>query len=599
MKSVKREKSKNFDNISKVVRYFLPIAFKKFPGFFILSVIKAICDAARPMVNVLAMPYIIDELLGNRRTDKLILYAVIIVVGGGLLSLASGVIMRFMIKYDVDMDAYFSLKLSKKVMELDFQHTESKEALDALQAAKNGYPDYSGGIYGMSISFFGVISSAITIAGLVTVIAVYAPILFAIIIVTVLLNTYLMSKINKLEVQHNMTRSKRNRIFNYFAFKLTDFRYGKDIRLYNAKAMMADKWDSYRDSDIADLVDEANHTMPFWFGRGFFNAVRNFATYVYLGILTLTKAISIGVFTQMITAGQAFSSTMEALMMNFQNVSKACSYAVEYVNFMDYPDAISKGNEKIKDIPHTIEFRDVTFRYPGSDVLVLDKINITLHPGEHLSVVGLNGAGKTTFVKLLCRLYDPTEGTILLDGIDIKEYDYEEYMKLFAPVFQDFKLLAFTVRENVILDGEESDESIDALLAEVGLGSKMESLTKGKETLLFKAFDENGIEPSGGEQQKLAIARALYKDAPVVILDEPTAALDPVAEYDIYRQFDTMVGGKSAIYISHRLSSCKFCHRIAVFGGGKVCEYGTHDELIGKEDGVYAEMFRAQAQYYN
>ena len=187
---------------------------------------------------------------------------------------------------------------------------------------------------------------------------------------------------------------------------------------------------------------------------------------------------------------------------------------------------------------------------------------------------------------------------ILLDGINIKEYDYAEYMSLFSPVFQDFKLFSFSVKENIVLNESCSDDELNKLIVQVGLSEKIASMENGTATNLFKAFDENGIEPSGGEQQKIAIARALYKKAPVVILDEPTAALDPVAEYDIYRQFDTLVGEKTAIYISHRLSSCKFCDRIAVFSEGRIKEYGTHDELSVQNGGIYAEMFAAQAQYY-
>ena len=171
-------------------------------------------------------------------------------------------------------------------------------------------------------------------------------------------------------------------------------------------------------------------------------------------------------------------------------------------------------------------------------------------------------------------------------------------MKLFSVVFQDFRLLAFSVKDNILLGKEDESERVGKLLEKVGLKKKVESLPKGEDTTMFRAFDKNGVELSGGEQQKLALARALYKDAPVVILDEPTAALDPVAEYEIYRQFNDIVGGKTAVYISHRLSSCKFCDKIAVFSGGTIAEYGTHDELVHKPDGIYAEMFHAQAQYY-
>lgn len=191
-----------------------------------------------------------------------------------------------------------------------------------------------------------------------------------------------------------------------------------------------------------------------------------------------------------------------------------------------------------------------------------------------------------------------------MDGINIKEYDYQQYMQVFAPVFQDFKLFAFKIRENLLLkDCEEMDPVTDEALAretlrKIGMEEKVDSFKNGLDTVLFKQFDEEGIEPSGGEQQKLAIARALVKDAPVVILDEPTAALDPIAEYEIYRNFEELVKGKTAIYISHRLSSCQFCDHIAVFSEGGVKEYGTHAELVDLPGGVYAQMFAAQAQYY-
>ena len=229
--------------------------------------------------------------------------------------------------------------------------------------------------------------------------------------------------------------------------------------------------------------------------------------------------------------------------------------------------------------------------------------NLTVEKGERLSVVGLNGAGKTTLIKLLCRLYDPTEGQILLDGTDIREYDYAQYMKQFSPVFQDFKLFGFSVCENITLkDRENLDEKdrrcVSGLLKQAGLDKFAEKLDSGEDTKLFKYMDEEGIEPSGGEQQKLALARALYKDAPVIILDEPTAALDPVAEYEIYKQFNSLIQDKTAFYISHRLSSCRFCDHIAVFSEGRVAEYGTHEELVNIPDGIYAGMFEAQAQYY-
>lgn len=305
----------------------------------------------------------------------------------------------------------------------------------------------------------------------------------------------------------------------------------------------------------------------------------------------------------MIESANALDSTMNGLVWNVQDIIRRCNYAYEYVLFMEYPEAIEKNTDKVQAGLHMIEFRNVSFAYPGTDRKVLEDINITIEPGEKLSIVGLNGAGKTTFIKLLCRLYDPTSGQILMDGKDIREYDYQEYMKQFAPVFQDFQLLRFTIGENILHKDprqrtDEEKEKVDEIIRLVGLEDMVGKLGKGIDTTLFKIFEEDGIEPSGGEQQKIAIARALNKDAPVIILDEPTAALDPIAEYEIYRHFHTLVGNKTALYISHRLSSCRFCDRIAVFADGRIAEYGSHDELVNIPDGIYAKMFEAQAQYY-
>ena len=326
-------------------------------------------------------------------------------------------------------------------------------------------------------------------------------------------------------------------------------------------------------------------------------------TYGYAAYLALNKAFSIGVFSQMVEAAGGLNRTLEGLVMNVTELFKRCGYAYEFVIFLRYPEVLQKGNRPVPKGLHTIEFRDVSFAYPGSGHKVLDGVSLRVEKGERLSLVGLNGAGKTTLIKLLCRLYDPEEGQILLDGTDIREYDPEQYRAAFAPVFQDFSLFAFSVAENICLKDEkeitkEERARVLSLIGRTGLERMTEKLPRGIDTPLFKLFDSQGVEPSGGEQQKLALARALYKDASVIILDEPTAALDPIAEYEIYRKFNDLIENKTAFYISHRLSSCRFCDHIAVFSGGRVAEYGTHEELVGKEGGLYAGMFEAQAQYY-
>lgn len=599
MQKSQNKKERTFKTVRATLGYFFPIAWKNHKSYFFLGALNIILKAATPFVEMLMLPLIIDELLGGRDIGKLVFYAAVIVIGGKtILSLLSSVISTTMEKYSEKFTNYFTESMSRRVMELDFQLTEDKKALDQIESARTGIDWYSGGVHGISQQFFNIISALFTIAGVVVLILLNAPMLFfitaAILVITAIIN----NKRNRIEIKAYGQLSKLNRIFGYLGWELQDFRYGKDIRLYGAKDMMVEKWEQYSKECLKNWKWQADKSLPYNIITTLTVIARDFCSYLYLGILVITGKISIGIFSQMLLAGATFHSSMQTLIFSVQEIIKRCNYAYEYVKFMDYPAAIEKGSRPVKTGAHTIEFKNVSFAYPNTDIKVLNGVNVTLHPGEHLSVVGLNGAGKTTFIKLLCRLYDPTKGEILLDGINIKEYDYNEYMALFSPVFQDFKLFAFSVKDNIALAEECNDEQIASLLHQVGLTSKIESLEKGADTLLFKSFDENGIEPSGGEQQKLAIARALYKKAPVVILDEPTAALDPVAEYDIYRQFNSLVGGKTAIYISHRLSSCRFCDRIAVFSEGRIKEYGTHAELAGLPSGVYAEMFAAQAQYY-
>ncbi len=595
---MKKEKKQKQKIVRPVLKYFLPVAWKSFKGYFICGIFRVVISAVTPFINILMLPLIIDELLGGRDVEKLIIYAAIIVLGNALLNMLNSILTVTMEKYDERMQNFFTEEMSRRVMEMDFQHTEDKNALDQIEKARTGMSWYSGGVHGICIQFFGIVSNVITLSGVVVLMAIYAPILFALILVLLVVNTVVRAKNNKIEIESYEKLSKMNRIFGYLGWELSDFKYGKDIRLYGADEMMVQKWEAYNADSIGIWKSSADKTLPFGLIYAVTGLARDIGSYLYLGILAITGKITIGIFSQMLSASATFNSSLNNLMINIQDISKRCIYAYVYIKFMDYPAAIEKGDKKVENKPHTIEFKNVSFTYPNTDVKVLDRVNITLSQGEHLSVVGLNGAGKTTFVKLLCRLYDPTEGEILLDGVNIKDYDYNEYMSLFSPVFQDFRLFSFSVRDNITLDGDCDNSELDALIEQVGLRDKISSLENGADTMLFKAFDENGIEPSGGEQQKIAIARALFKRSPVVILDEPTAALDPVAEYDIYRQFDDLVGGKTAIYISHRLSSCQFCHKIAVFAEGCIKEYGTHDELNGIAGGIYAEMFAAQAQYY-
>lgn len=594
------------EKVMPVLKLLFSITAKKFPLFFPLETVKTVITAVRALLPVIVSPMIIDELIGDRDVKTLIILATVLIGGEFIIGVILERISNQLMKYQQRLDNHFNILTGQHSMELDFQLTEDKEALDQVEKARTGMDWYSGGAYGIAEQIFGFASNVLRIFGLVTIISLNAPLLLLVILAYVIIMGFVSAKNNKIGFEVYKKLAKINRLFGYFGWNIVDFRYGKDIRLYDARKMMVDCWDRNSDASNAQWKWQAETGMKYYLIGNIANIIRMMGSYLYVGFLAIKGVFSLGVLVQMIQAADELNNTLGGLVNNTQEILKRCNYAYEFVLFMEYPEALEKGEKAVDKEIREIEFRNVSFKYPGTDKMILDNISIKIRSGEHLSIVGLNGAGKTTFIKLLCRLYDPTSGEILVNGVNIKEYDYQQYMALFAPVFQDFRLFAFPIEENITLVDEDDkeyytgDESerIEKIIEMVNLTQMMEKLEKGKKTTLFKYFEENGIEPSGGEQQKIAIARALYKSSPVVILDEPTAALDPIAEYEIYKQFHTLVGDKTAFYISHRLSSCRFCDRIAVFSEGTIKEYGTHDELAGIKNGIYAKMFEAQAKYY-
>lgn len=323
--------------------------------------------------------------------------------------------------------------------------------------------------------------------------------------------------------------------------------------------------------------------------------------YLFVCLKACGGAFGLGEVAQYLGAATNLFQGVVTLVNMLADLEINGIYMKNIFDYLDLPNNMYQGSlttEKRSDRQYTVEFKDVSFRYPGSEQYALRHLNMKFKVGERLAVVGRNGSGKTTFIKLLCRLYDPTEGVILLNGIDIRKYRYDEYMDIFSVVFQDFKLLALPLGQNVAARQHYDAARVTDCLQKAGFGDRLEAMPQGLETSLYKELDENGVTISGGEAQKIAIARALYKDAPFIILDEPTAALDPIAEAEIYAKFNEIAGDKTAIYISHRLSSCKFCDEIAVFDHGEVVQQGTHESLLADADGTYCELWNAQAQYY-
>ena len=329
--------------------------------------------------------------------------------------------------------------------------------------------------------------------------------------------------------------------------------------------------------------------------------VREGIVYVYLVYMVTQGHMTIADFTMYAAAVAGFRGAFETAVRHLADLQGLSMQITDYRTFMSRPDEMELARETlpIPPGPYEFRFRNVSWRYPGSSDYVIRNLNLTIPKGQRQALVGQNGAGKSTFIKLLLRLYDVEEGEILCNGINIKKFDRRAYYELFSAVFQEVLPLGFSAADNVgVSDGEHMDKQrVEQCIGKAGLADKMKSLKYGADTCVLKSIDDEGIDFSGGEKQKLMMARALYKDGAVMVLDEPTAALDPLAEREIYESFDRMTGGRTAVYISHRLASTRFCDAIALFEKGRLAEYGTHEELM-KRQGKYAEMFRIQAEYY-
>lgn len=599
--SEKKQKGITWETLKFVFR----TAWKERPSVFLVYLMKFISEFASKMQNAIMAKLIIDELVlvitgaefAQHLTNAAIfagLYIVILL----LTSLLGNAATQLESVHQEWFSEYVDIQLADRTMKMDFEHTEDPEALDALEKAQEGMSWYSGGIVGVLGAVFGLVNNAAALLGVSLIILFTCPWLLPVQIAALVVITILNAKNNKIDRDSFLELAKSNRIFGYVFWQLADFKLGKDIRLYDSADMMCGKAQHFSDEQIGIWRSTMRKQRKNSWGMDAVNALRDGISYFYIGFMAVTRAITVGDFSMCVSAAGTLYWSLYGIVSGVQDVSQKCAYAHRYIEFLRFPAAMVKGTKPVKPGEHTIEFRHVSFKYPRSEKLVLRDINLTIKSGEHLSIVGLNGAGKTTFIKLLCRLYDVTEGEILIDGVNIKEYSEEEYRRLFSVVFQDFQLFAFSLRENIAFGEQPDDKELERVLKLAGLWEDVQELPNGLDTMLYKSFDENGTDLSGGQRQKTAIARALYRNAPVVILDEPTAALDPVAENEIYRQFNTLVGGKTAVYISHRLSSCKFCDRIVVFADDTIKENGTHEQLVGIDGGIYAGMFAEQAKYY-
>ncbi len=497
---------------------------------------------------------------------------------------------------------YMMLMMNRKAMKIDFEHLENPDVMDCYQKAQNASNSNNVGIEGMMRESTRLLESATTVLlgmGILSTLNVWLVLLMVGIAVINFLIVNRTNKITKMRVWDPLATWWRKQW--YMQHITTNFDAAKDIRMFGLKGWLTEKFKELNKTRYE--AQKVNATFWFWtsISGNVFWCLSQILVYAWLIGAMVRGELTIGNFTLYLASAGTFFEFVSTLLNGVAGVLARSREVDDFRSFLDFEGGDDKkdGKELPKAEKYEFVFENVSFKYPKAERYALRNLNLTLAAGERLAVVGLNGAGKSTMIKLLLRLYEPTEGRILLNGVDVREYNKESYYEVFAPVFQQVELFAFPMDENVSMkepertDGEKAKECLEA----AGLTEKIASLPNGTKTELLKIVYDDGVDLSGGEKQKLALARALYKDAPVVVLDEPTAALDALAEAKLYEDFDKLIGGKTAVYISHRLSSTQFCGHVAMFADGEMVEYGTHAELMEK-NGTYAEMFRIQAQYY-
>lgn len=591
------------------------------PGLAGGKAVSAVLAAVQPLASVWFSANIINELAGERRRKQILFFVAAVVLTNFLVLLVKSIVDRVTEEKEAQMWNFFGKVFADKAMSMDYADLEDAKILQQKQAASENLFMFGNGLGQLVWGLNSLVNAAANIVlSLSLTITLFlsdtgskvldSPLWILGIGLCVVLGGLANSKATR---EENVVFEKWchstvwfNRAFVFFGHVLSmSPERAKDVRIYkqNTTADRSFRKMKERDKEAGAYVLRmaACPTLA-----AVVVGIGNVVCWIFVVLKACMGAFSVGSIVQYIMALGKLGTGVQDMMFVLADNEVYCGHLQGLFAYLDIPNHKYEGTLPVEkrafcdggDTEYEIEFRNVSFRYPGAEEDSLHNLSLKFKIGERLAVVGKNGSGKTTFIKLLCRLYDPTEGEIRLNGVDIKKYDYDEYLSIFSVVFQDFKLFSFSLGQNVAAAMEYDKEKAEQCLRKAGLSGRLKTMPNGVDTPLYKDFETEGVEISGGEAQKVALARALYKDAPFIVLDEPTAALDPIAEAEIYTKFNELLEEKTAIYISHRLSSCKFCDEIAVFDNGAVVQRGCHEDLMKEKDGLYHELWTAQAQYY-
>lgn len=578
--------------------FLLSYAWKNCKQYYFSVSLKSLFQAALPLFDVVGIGIVVDALTRGESLDavtKLIVIFLSCNLAVSLLSQIFTLIDNTIMRKSSDV---VQLGYMYDAVKINYHYAEDKSILNQKKRSMGGNPVWF-------LSYFGNLLKYIAqFAGVIYLFARLSPIFIIILLLTSTVSVLLSFKSEKLGFALSKDRAEDDRKLEYLHKTMTDYSFAKEVRVNRASDFIAAKYDKCMQFLTKKLKKHTMKTTRVGIITAVVTVVQSAVMYIYFSYQVYNAEITIAEYTVLLGA----TTLLISLLLGFFKTIAEIRTTLDYTDlFRQYCDSV-KSNSTISasnelPIPNissdelTMSFDHVSFSYPNSERLILKNISFTLKHGEKTGLVGLNGSGKTTLIKLMCRLYDPTEGRITLNGIDIRKIPYKEYTKYLGVVLQDFCLFAYSIRENIVFDREEDRVRLNHAIEKSGLADKITSMKSGIDTFISKRFDNDGVDFSGGEGQKLALARVLYKNADLLMLDEPTSALDPLAEYELFSRLDELSEGKTTLFISHRLSSTKFCDRILVLDGGSVVEEGSHEELMQK-DGVYQKLFSTQAKYY-
>ncbi len=582
------------NNLSNI-KYLIQTIWQEDKVLFIILFFDTLIASVISLPNIILPKYILDEIIYGQQFDKALILVAVMVGLNGLMSIVADWLEKQQKKKSKRLEFKLHTNVTRKTMDMDYEKLLHPDTYDQMYLAS----DIANGDNFMRLiqNVKGFFSNIILLLSMLYLIIQVDLIIMALTILVVVINSITSAFLQKKLFKTRKETSSLIRRLEYIARLAWHIDYAKEVRIYKLKDFIFNKYNTYNEFVLQRIFHNYGYENRGRFINTLFGSLQTFALYVVLGFKVFLKQITVGDFTLYMNAINTFKNALSGLLGNIISIQDHSRYFEGYINYMNAEQKapeLSKWRDPGENL--TFTFEDVYFQYPGKDSYALENVNIAIQNNQSISLVGENGAGKTTFILLLLRLLKPTKGRILCNGIDIQSIPFDVYINYFAAVFQDYRIFSFSINENVSFENME-EQAVRKAIEDSGLGSVIDNLPNKAGSIIGQDFDDKGINLSGGESQKLAIARAIYKEAPVIILDEPTSSLDARSEYEIFQRMKVIASRKTTIFISHRLYSTIFCDKIIVFDHGRIIETGNHSELV-KANGKYAEMFGIQTQYY-